>query len=77
MVTYNLKDNADNVTINVYDVIGQKVRTLAKEPQKAGVHKINWNGDNDKGTLLKNGLYFYTLEINGSVLRTNRLVISR
>lgn len=28
IVTYNLKENVNNVTINVYDVIGQKVRTL-------------------------------------------------
>ena len=77
IVTYNLKDNANNVTINVYDVIGQKVRTLVDGPQKAGLHKINWNGDTDKGSQLKNGLYFYTLEVNGKALRTNRMIISK
>ena len=77
IVTYNLKNNANNVTIKVYDVIGQAVRTLASGAQSAGVHKISWNGDGDKGNLLKNGLYFYTLEVDGAMIRTNRLIISR
>lgn len=77
LITYNLKNNAKNVAINVYDVIGQKVRTIVNEPQKAGVHKINWNCDSDRGVTLKNGLYFYSLEIDGKVQRTNRMIISR
>jgi len=77
LITYNLKNNASNVTINVYDVIGQKVKTIVNESQKAGVHKINWNGDSNSGSLLKNGLYFYSLEIDGKVQRTNRMIISR
>lgn len=77
LITYNLKNNASNVTINVYDVIGQKVKTIVNESQKAGVHKINWNGDSNSGSLLKNGLYFIYFEIDGKVQRTNRMIISR
>ena len=77
LITYNLKNTAGNVVIRVYDVIGQSVKTFYQESKKAGVYKINWNGDNDKGSMLKNGLYFYTLEVDGRAIRTNRMVISR
>jgi len=76
VITYNLKNNADKVVIKVYDVIGQCVKTFRQESQKAGVYKINWNGENDKNTQLKNGLYFYTLEVDGRSIRTNRMIVS-
>ncbi|MDQ3051122.1 MAG: T9SS type A sorting domain-containing protein [Bacteroidota bacterium] len=77
LITYNLKSNARNVVIKVYDVIGQNIKTFRQEAQKSGVHKIAWNGDNDKGALLKNGLYFYSLEVDGVTLKTNRMILSR
>jgi hypothetical protein len=77
LIMYYLKNSANSVRVNVYDAIGQKVRTIADAPQVAGVYRINWNGDNDKGALLKNGVYLYTLEVNGKVLKTNRMIISR
>ncbi len=77
IITYNLKSTAGKVVIRVYDVIGQNVRTFNQDALKAGIYRINWTGDNDKGSQLKNGLYFYTLEVDGRTLRTNRVIISR
>jgi|SRR5688572_2490822 len=77
VITYNLKNNADKVTIKVYDVIGQSVKTFSQGSQKAGIHKLNWSGENDKNSPLKNGLYFYTLEVDGRPIRTNRMIISK
>ena len=77
LITYNLKSAAGKVVIRVFDVIGQQVRAFEQDARKAGVYRINWTGDNDKGAPLKNGLYFYTLEVDGQSIRTNRVVISR
>lgn len=77
IITYNLKSAARNVNIKVYDVIGQQVKAFRQGEQKAGLYKINWSCENDKGAVLKNGLYFYTLEADGMTIRTNRMVISK
>jgi len=77
LLTYNLKGNASKVYIRVYDVIGHCVKTFKQDSQKSGLYKINWAGDNDKGALLKNGLYFYSLEVDGRTIQTNRLILSR
>lgn len=77
IITYNLKAAAQKVVIRVFDVIGQQVRLFDQDARKAGAYKINWTGDNDKGVPLKNGLYFYTLEVDGQPIRTNRVVVSR
>ncbi len=77
IITYNLKYPGRIVNVVVYDVIGQKVKSFNQGSQTAGLYKINWTGENDRGAMLKNGLYFYALEVDGVTIRTNRMLISR
>lgn len=76
-INYNLTQPATRVEIKVYDMLGQKVKSFSANNQKTGLYKIQWNGDNDKGNLLRNGIYFYTLEVDGVKIRSNRMIISR
>jgi hypothetical protein len=50
------------VTLSVYNVAGQKVRTLVSGKQQAGAHEVNWNGRNGAGRQLSAGVYFCRLE---------------
>ncbi|MDI6739444.1 MAG: FlgD immunoglobulin-like domain containing protein [Candidatus Edwardsbacteria bacterium] len=50
------------VTLAVYNVMGQKVRTLVNGQQQDGAHEVNWNGKNDAGKQLSAGVYFCRLE---------------
>lgn len=54
--------NASPVSLVVYDVIGQKVRTLVNEMQAPGAYSAVWNGRNEIGQQVANGLYFYELQ---------------
>ena len=47
---------ANNVTIKVYDILGNEVTSLINEKQNAGSYEIKFNGSN-----LSSGIYFYTL----------------
>jgi hypothetical protein len=49
------------VHIAIYNVLGQKVRTLVDQNQPAGIHRVLWNGRDDSGNLLSTGVYFYQL----------------
>jgi hypothetical protein len=54
-----------NVTLNVYNLVGQKVATLMQGTLEAGTHTANFNAEN-----LSSGVYIYTLEAqseNGSI----------
>ncbi len=53
---------ASFVTLEVRNLLGQKVRTLVAEPLNAGVHQAIWNGQNDAGEAVASGLYFYRLD---------------
>ncbi|MCK4257276.1 T9SS type A sorting domain-containing protein, partial [candidate division WOR-3 bacterium] len=50
------------VNINIYNLSGQRVATLIDEHKVVGYYEINWDGLNDKGMKLEQGVYFYHLE---------------
>jgi len=52
---------SDEVTLIIFDVLGQEVRTLSEETLQAGDHLISWDGRDDEGTPLSSGVYLYRL----------------
>jgi hypothetical protein len=45
--------------LNIYNVKGQKVKTLVNEIKGKGMHSVIWNGKNEAGKSLASGVYFY------------------
>jgi len=43
----------------IYNVLGQKVRTLLNTRKDAGYYQVVWDGRNDQGVKLATGLYIY------------------
>ncbi|MDP4266757.1 MAG: choice-of-anchor L domain-containing protein [Bacteroidota bacterium] len=60
-ITYQLND-AGNVTISVYDIIGNKVSVIMNEKKEKGNYNINWNRNG-----LNSGLYLIELRTGNSV----------
>jgi photosystem II stability/assembly factor-like uncharacterized protein len=58
-----------NVSLIVYNSIGQKVAELAKGSYSAGKHSVNFNATN-----LSSGIYFYRI-IAGNFVRTNKMIL--
>ncbi len=62
------------VSLTIYNILGQKVRTLVQERLPAGPQTINWDGFDEKGKELSSGVYFYRLRA-GDLTETKRLVL--
>jgi len=74
-IEYNLP--ADSyVTVNVYNILGEKVRTLIRASASQGLHKAVWDGRNDQGNLVSSGVYLYKLETLQSAI-VKKLVLLR
>lgn len=58
---YNLL-RSTAVTLKLYNILGQQVRTLVNEVQPAGFKNIGWNGRDDLGRDLSAGIYFCRLK---------------
>jgi len=50
------------IEIGVYDILGQRVRRLVNKEYDPGYHYVVWDGRNDSGLQLGNGIYFYYLK---------------
>jgi len=61
ILRYQLPTNS-RVTLKIYNVLGQEVKTLANEIQDAGCKSIEWNSTNNFGNPIASGIYFYRLE---------------
>jgi len=59
-IQYNLSESAD-VTLHIYNVVGQVVRTLVSERQAAGRYRVQWSGMDDRSVPVSSGIYFYEI----------------
>jgi hypothetical protein len=59
-IEFNLPEETI-VSLNIYNIKGQKVRTLVNEQKQAGKHTTVWNGENNSGKPVSSGVYFYKL----------------
>ena len=55
---------ASNVSLIIYNSLGQVVKTLINANQSAGNYNVRWNGTNEFGTKVTSGIYFYRLNTN-------------
>lgn len=55
------------VTLAVYNVLGQKVRTLVSGRQSPGYKTVSWDGKNDAGRFVGTGIYVYRLQAGNTV----------
>ncbi len=52
---------SQSVSLNIYDVHGRHIKTLAQVKMPAGVHRLRWDGTNDNGDPIASGVYVYRL----------------
>ena len=64
---------ARRVRLAVYDLLGREVVTLVDEKRETGVHRVRWDGRDGSGMEVGSGLYFYRMEVDGSV-RARKMV---
>ena len=60
-INYSLKENS-NVSLNIYNIKGQKVKQLVSDQLSAGQHSVVWNGKDDSGKSVSSGIYLYKLK---------------
>jgi flagellar basal-body rod modification protein FlgD len=64
--SYSL-DGSGNVTIDVYDSQGQKVRTLYQGAEDKGEHAVNWDGRDDAGNMVGDGTYTFEITAQNGI----------
>ncbi len=73
VLEYSLASGSE-VQLEIYNVVGQKVRTLVSETASAGTYRIVWDGRNDADQRVSTGMYLYRLSVDGFV-KTKKMLL--
>ena len=64
------------VRLDIYDLIGQRIRSLVSEYQTAATYEIGWDGKMESGANAASGVYLVKLSV-GPKLMTRKLLLLR
>ncbi len=73
VINYALPKSAF-VSIKIYNMLGQEVKTLVSTERSAGIYSVQWNGDNNYGKPVSSGTYIYRV-VAGEYVRTMKMVL--
>jgi parallel beta-helix repeat protein len=81
VIWYHLPDvgfQPAEVEITIYNLLGKLVKTLVKERQYPGEHKVLWDGKDDSGKEVASGIYFYRMKVSGlELVKPKKMVLLR
>ena len=72
-IRYDIAE-AVEVTLTIYNALGQQVRRLVNSPHQPGGYTIIWDGKSDNGQVLASGLYIYRLQA-GEFVQSRKLLL--
>jgi flagellar hook assembly protein FlgD len=72
-ISYQLSTDSD-VTLIIYNIKGQKVKTLVNETLPAGRYSVVWNGKDNNSKQTSSGIYFYKLSA-GNFQQTRKMLL--
>jgi hypothetical protein len=75
-ISYQLMSN-NKVSVKIYNISGQEIRTLVNENQAAGEHSVIWDGTNDSGKPVLAGIYFYNMKYGDTYSGFKKMILLR
>ncbi|OQX96154.1 hypothetical protein B6I21_01720 [candidate division KSB1 bacterium 4572_119] len=73
-ITYSIPKEA-YVTLKVYNMLGEEVKTLVSGKMTQGNHIANWDGTNNSGSMVTSGQYIYRLDVEGRILSKSMVLM--
>ena len=74
-INFTINSAEGKTNIAVYNIKGQKVKTLVNDVLPTGGHTAIWNGTNSNGKQVSTGIYFYKMEHNGKHINTKKCLL--
>ena len=68
LIKYSIP-NSSQVSLKIFNTLGQEMETLVNEEKQVGTYEVNWNASN-----LQSGVYFYRLQA-GSFVQTRKMIL--
>ncbi len=65
----------EHVSIQIYNILGQRIRSLTRQEYSAGQYVLNWDGRNDSGELVSSGTYILRMKAGNHIDSKKMLLI--
>jgi PKD repeat protein len=75
-IRFDLPEEAE-VRLELFDVLGQRVKVLVDEERPAGRYRLRWDGRNEMGSEVASGVYFYRLVTADGFQAVHRMLLLR
>ncbi|MCB0297487.1 MAG: T9SS type A sorting domain-containing protein, partial [Calditrichaeota bacterium] len=75
MIRFNLAHKV-KVKLEIFNLLGQRIKTLADADMAPGQHRLLWDGRSDAGLRVSSGVYFYRLKA-GDYVKSRKMVLIR
>lgn len=73
-----IRGSLANILVQVYNLLGEKVKTLAKGEHEPGRYTVVWDGSNDHGQKISSGVYFYRyINLTGGNQAAKKMLLLR
>ncbi len=69
--------NETHLVLEVFNILGQRVRSLAEGQYPQGVHTFVWDGTDGTGNAVSSGVYLYRLTEGGKSLGVKKMILSK
>lgn len=74
-ISFTLTKRA-KVSVNIYNISGQKVKTLVNDVRPAGTNNVTWNGTDNNNNPVSSGVYMYKIK-NGRHTSTKKMILMK
>jgi len=75
VIQYQLPKQAE-VRLEIYNILGELVKTLVDEKQAAGYYTVRWNGKDEHGRSVASGVYLYSVRA-GEFVQVRKMILVR
>lgn len=75
-IRFAVPSNSERISLKVYNIAGELIKTLLKGPQEPGFHTVLWDGKDEIGKSVSSGVYFYKLT-TGNLSQTKKMLLLR
>ena len=73
-ISFSIPEDS-KVIISIYNIKGQKVKTLTDSKFERGIHKLIWDSKDSNGKSVSSGIYFYKLDVNGKSKAVRKMLL--
>jgi hypothetical protein len=75
-ISYNVAQTSSFVSLKIYNVKGQLVKTLVNGKQEQGAYSVTWNGKDESDNAVSSGIYYSRIETAGKTI-TKKMVLMK